>query len=197
LTLRIFNITGWRLTGGINMSKGKFPLYSQIIIVALVAGYFIFAEFAPSAASASNNAEIAGPQPAPTTPPRIRPPPPPHHRPPTNWTSEGVVFQPEFNPTAQTMVSGEVGHIEWDCAHADFETVTADGQGGFVGTGTYTSEHGGPIHQGEDNSTRALFVGVVKGDQLTLNITTYLKSTSQATLNLNHNVSNRRPFKCL
>jgi hypothetical protein len=64
------------------------------------------------------------------------------------------------------------GAIEYDCARGTVsEPVRPDGDGRFAATGFHVREHGGPIREGEAvDSVRALYLGSVVGDRLTLRV---------------------------
>jgi hypothetical protein len=64
------------------------------------------------------------------------------------------------------------GAVEYDCAHGSLaEPVRTDGAGRFTAAGFHVREHGGPIREGEVvDPVRALYLGSVVGDRLTLRV---------------------------
>ena len=69
--------------------------------------------------------------------------------------------------------TAEGARIEYDCAHGTIEGPIIPGRDGrFEATGTHAAEHGGPVHEGENEEGRpALYRGELKGDTLTLTVT--------------------------
>lgn len=70
-------------------------------------------------------------------------------------------------------VSGDGARLEFDAARGLIERpVTLDGEGRFSVHGTYTVERGGPVHEGEEPQPQpAVYSGVVRGKEMTLNVT--------------------------
>lgn len=70
-------------------------------------------------------------------------------------------------------VSGDGARLEFDAAHGVIpRPVELDGEGRFSAQGTYTVERGGPVHEGEEPQPQpAVYSGVVRGKEMTLNVT--------------------------
>ena len=70
-------------------------------------------------------------------------------------------------------VSDEGATLDFDAAHGVIpRPVTLDGEGRFSAQGTYTPERGGPVREGREPKPRpAVYSGVVRGKEMTLNVT--------------------------
>jgi hypothetical protein len=70
-------------------------------------------------------------------------------------------------------VSDEGARLEFDAARGVIpRPITLDGEGRFSAQGTYTAEHGGPQREGEEPEPQpAVYSGVVRGKEMTLNVT--------------------------
>ena len=75
-------------------------------------------------------------------------------------------------PHASLEITGETARIEYDCAHGTLHgPIVLDREGRFEVAGTHTPEHGGPVREGEEESSRpARYRGQVTGKTLTLTL---------------------------
>lgn len=64
------------------------------------------------------------------------------------------------------------GHVEFDCAHGDLtEPLSVDNTGRWAVKGTYARERGGPVRQGDEQTSRpARYSGRLEGDSLQLTV---------------------------
>jgi hypothetical protein len=70
-------------------------------------------------------------------------------------------------------VSDDGARLEFDAARGVIpRPVTLDGEGRFSAPGTYTREGGGPLREGHEPKPQpAVYSGVVRGKEMTLNVT--------------------------
>jgi hypothetical protein len=70
-------------------------------------------------------------------------------------------------------VSDDGARLDFDAARGIIERpVTLDGEGRFSASGAYTVEGGGPLREGEEPEPQpAVYGGVVRGKEMTLNVT--------------------------
>lgn len=75
-------------------------------------------------------------------------------------------------PRASLTLTESGGTIEYDCAHGGLNAaVHPDGAGRFEVSGVHVREHGGPVRVGEvPDSIPARYIGVVRGDRMTLRV---------------------------
>lgn len=97
---------------------------------------------------------------------------------------------------ASLVVEKSGGAIEYDCAHGGFGSgVRPDPLGQFAVTGVFVREHGGPIWEGEvPDTVPALYLGTVRGDELTLRMVVGTDTAGPYILKRNGQV---RLTKCL
>ena len=97
---------------------------------------------------------------------------------------------------ASLVIDKSGGAVEYDCAHGGFAGTIRSGRiGQFVAPGVFVREHGGPIRDGEPiDSLAAVYLGVVRGDELTLRMIVGTDTAGPYTLTRNGQV---RLFKCL
>lgn len=103
------------------------------------------------------------------------------------WGGQHIQFQ----------VDGGSVTIEYDCAHGSIGgPLTFDGQGRFRWRGTYTAERGGPIRLGREAPEQAAtYSGSLRGDTMTLIVTTDNSSIEPQTFTLTRNRIGR-VWKC-
>ena len=94
-------------------------------------------------------------------------------------------------------VTGRGATVEYDCAHATIaRRITIDRHGGFDVSGKQSSEHGGPVRQGQEASGYPVrFKGQVNDKTMTLNVTNSLTKELIGTFTLVHGAEPRL-MKC-
>jgi len=77
------------------------------------------------------------------------------------WGGNGVSLE----------ISDNKSSLEFDCANGTIsEPILLDNEGRFEVPGLYVREGPGPVRQGGNKQSRAIYSGVVKGDTMTLSI---------------------------
>ena len=96
------------------------------------------------------------------------------------------------------VVSESGAAIEYDCARGTIDTPLRAGAGGrFTATGTHVREHGGPVREGEAPDVHpADYVGLVRGDRMTLTVRETDTGTTIGTFTLSRG-ADARVVKCL
>ena len=94
-------------------------------------------------------------------------------------------------------VTGRGATVEYDCAHATIaRRITIDRHGRFDVSGKQSSEHGGPVREGQEASGYPVrFKGQVNDRTMTLSVTNSLTNELIGTFTLVHGVEPRL-MKC-
>ena len=86
--------------------------------------------------------------------------------------------------------------IEYDCAHAIIEQpINLDRRGRFSVAGKQFPEHGGPTREEDEVGYPARFVGEVRGEEMTLTVTSGSKNETIGTFTLRRGAQSRL-MKC-
>lgn len=96
---------------------------------------------------------------------------------PGTWGGDHVTLQ----------ISDSESSLEFDCANGTInEPILLDSDGHFEVAGTYSREGPGPVREGAQNQSRAMYSGVVNGDAMSLSIKLHGSSEAVANLSLTH-----------
>jgi hypothetical protein len=92
--------------------------------------------------------------------------------PPQQEKKQKVLTGSWGGPHASLEVTGETARIEYDCAQGTIDgPIVLDREGRFEASGTHAPERGGPVREGqEDSSQPARYRGHVAGKTLTLTL---------------------------
>jgi hypothetical protein len=95
-------------------------------------------------------------------------------------------------------ITSEGGRIEYDCAQGTIDGhLVLDKAGRFKAAGTHTTEHGGPVREGEESTGRpARYQGKVAGKNMTLTVTLTDSGENLGTFTLTRDAAPRLT-KCL
>ena len=97
----------------------------------------------------------------------------------------------------QAEITDDGAQFEFDCANgAVTKPIVLDNQGRFTVTGTFATEHPGPVRRDEDSNARSVrYAGQVKDQEMTLTITDPATKEVIGTFTLKHG-NEGRLMKC-